>query len=129
MVDSGHSFTRASVVEDGYCVYSQHVNYGGAIINGIVSEHLNSKNKGWGLGIENSEYQKGFISFHRMREIEKIKHLFKSMIGSEESEMEEEGEEISYTLPDGNSVVLNRAQIMDPFTRFSEFYNKYLNDP
>ena len=49
VIDSGHSFTRTSIVEDGYTVYNKWIGYGGGTIHGEINELLNYKQKDWKL--------------------------------------------------------------------------------
>ena len=52
VIDSGHSFTRASVVEDGYTVHNKTVGYGGGTIHGEINELLNDKHEDWKLSAD-----------------------------------------------------------------------------
>jgi actin-related protein len=36
VLDSGHSFSHCSIVEDGYCVFNKTVRFGGSILHNIL---------------------------------------------------------------------------------------------
>jgi actin-related protein len=40
VLDSGHSFTSCSIVEDGYCAFSKTLNFGGSIIHNLVRSQI-----------------------------------------------------------------------------------------
>ena len=40
VVDSGHNFSRASVIHDGYCVASESIPFGGNTVNSLIEEYI-----------------------------------------------------------------------------------------
>ena len=43
VLDSGHNFSRASVIHDGYCLSSSWVPYGGRSINSLIRSNIEKK--------------------------------------------------------------------------------------
>lgn len=78
VVDSGHTGTRVSLVQDGYTVYTSNVGYGGKTINYLIRELTGEIN----LPIEDSgeAYEESMIRFQKQMQEESIKHSFSSEI-------------------------------------------------
>lgn len=46
VLDSGHSFSHCTVVEDGYCAFNKTLRFGGSILHNMVQEEIERKNHG-----------------------------------------------------------------------------------
>ena len=56
VLDSGHSFSHCSIVEDGYCVYNKTVRFGGSTLHRMIKEEIEKKSgKGFKVAIENAQ--------------------------------------------------------------------------
>jgi actin-related protein len=49
VLDSGHSFSHCSIVEDGYCTYNKSIKIGGSLVLSMLQSQIiaQTKNKVW----------------------------------------------------------------------------------
>lgn len=122
VVDSGHNFSRASLVHDGYCLTSSSIPYGGSCINSLVRQNLEKRiEKEFTIPKEHQgqAYKEGYIRYHKNEQLNRIKEMF---IIEDDIEMVDE---ISYRLPDGEQIKISRNEIYDPFVNFPLFWKTY----